>query len=185
MNITEIVIGDTLDFETSVPDYPNTDDWTLNYRLLLLESAGTAISFTAGGTPVDDPLGYRVQLAPATTAAWTAGTYAWNSYLTKTGARYTVESGQVVLLPDPAVTTAPRDNRSMAAQTLAAIETVLLRRAGKDASEYTVKDRQWKYTPIPDLIKLRDYYAGLVRAEQNALLIANGQAPKSKVVVRL
>lgn len=184
MNITEIVIGDTLDFETSVPDYPNTDGWTLNYRLLLLESAGTAISFTAGGTPVDDPLGYRVQLAPATTAAWTTGTYAWNSYLTKTGARYTVESGQVVLLPDPAVATAPRDNRSHAKKVLAAIEAVLEGRASKDQEEYTIKDRSLKRTPIPDLIALRQLYQREVAKENAAASVANGLGSGALIRVR-
>ena len=124
-------------------------------------------------------------VAPATTAAYASGQYAWYSYLVKSGARQTVEQGQVTLLPDPATTTTPTDNRSEARQTLAAINTVLLRRAGKDASEYTMKDRQWKYTPIPDLLKLRDYYAAIVKAEDNADAIANGAAPKSKVVVRL
>lgn len=185
MNITEIVIGDTLDFETSVPDYPNTDGWTLNYRLLLLESTGTAISFTASGTPVEDPLGYRVQLAPATTAAWTAGTYAWNSYLTKTGARYTVESGQVVLLPDPAVATAPRDNRSHAKKTLAAIEAVIEGRASKDQEEYTIANRSLKRTPIPDLLKLHSRYLNMVAAEDAAAALANGTGVPRKIQVRI
>ena len=181
---TEIVIGDTLDFETSVPDYPNTDGWTLTFRLIPIVS-GTAISFSNSGTPVDDPLGYRVQLAPATTAAWVAGDYAWNSYLSKSGARQTLESGQVTLLPDPAVTTAPRDNRSHARKVLAAIEAVLEGRASKDQEEYTIKDRQLKRTPIPDLLTLRNDYEARVAREDAAERLANGEAPKSKVVVRL
>lgn len=181
---TEIVIGDTLDFETSVPDYPNTDGWTLTFRLIPLVS-GTAISFSASGTPVDDPLGYRVQVAPATTAGWTAGEYAWNSYLVKSGARQTLESGQVTLLPDPAVATAPRDNRSHARICLDNIEAVLEGRAAKDQEEFQINGRMLKRTPLQELREFRDYYRAEVAAENARERLANGEVPKSKVVVRL
>lgn len=181
---TEIVIGDTLDFETSVPDYPNTDGWTLTFRLIPITS-GSAITFSASGTPVDDPLGYRVQLAPATTAAWTAGDYAWNSYLVKSGARQTLESGQVTLLPDPAVATAPRDNRSHSRICLDNIEAVLEGRSSKDQDEFQIAGRMLKRTPFAELRKARDYYRAEVAREDAAERLANGEVPKSKVVVRL
>lgn len=181
---TEIVIGDTLDFETSVPDYPNTDGWTLNFRLIPIVT-GTAISFTAAGTPTEDADGYRVQLAPATTAAWTAGDYAWNSYLTKTGARVTLESGQVTLLPDPAVATAPRDNRSHARKVLEAIEAVIEGRATKDQEEYTIGDRSLKRTPLEELRKMRTDYRAEVRAEEDAERVANGLPARNKLQARL
>jgi len=181
---TEIVIGDTLDFETSVPDYPNTDGWTLNFRLIPIVT-GTAISFTAAGTPTEDVDGYRVQLAPATTAAWTAGDYAWNSYLTKTGARVTLESGQVTLLPDPAVATAPRDNRSHARKVLEAIEAVIEGRATKDQEEYAIGDRSLKRTPIADLLKMRSRYMQEVANEDARDRLANGIGGGRKIQVRI
>lgn len=182
---TEIVIGDTLDFETSVPDYPNTDGWTLTFRLIPLVS-GTAISFSASGTPVDDPLGYRVQVAPATTSTWTAGEYAWNSYLVKSGARQTLESGQVTLLPDPAVATAPRDNRSDARKRLDALESAYLRRCGKaDAEGWTDKDKQFRYTPLPDILKMYNRVKQEVANEDAAERLANGTGFARKVQVRI
>jgi hypothetical protein len=182
---TEIVVGDTLDFETSITDYPNGDGWTLNYRLVPISGTGSAFEFTAGGSPVEDPLGYRVQLAPATTAAWVAGDYAWNSYVTKTGARYTVESGQVTLLPDPAQTAVPLDNRSHARKVLESIQAVIEGRATKDQQEYTIGDRSLKRMDPQALLHWRDYYKAEVAKEDNDERIANGGASRSKVLVRL
>ena len=179
---TEIIIGDTLDFETTVPDYPATDGWTLKFRLVPRVS-GSAITFNA--STASDGVSYRAQVAPATTAAWTAGEYSWTSYVEKTGARQTVQQGMVTLIADPAVTTAPYDRRSHARKTLDAIEAVLENRASLDQQEYTIGDRSLKRMPIADLLDFKRYYAGLVAKEEDAIRIANGQKPKNRTQARL
>ena len=85
MNITELIVGDTLQFDTDVPDYPASDGYTLTYRLVPRVS-GSAIEITATA----DGDTFAVNVAAATTAAWTAGEYSWHSYVTLSGARYTV-----------------------------------------------------------------------------------------------
>lgn len=179
---TEIIAGDTLDFETTVTDYPATDGWTLKFRLVP-RVTGTPISITC--TTASDGVSYRAQVAPATTAAYVAGDYTWNSWVEKSGARQTVESGQVTILPDPAITTAPFDNRSHPRKVLAAIEAVLEGRATKDQEEYTIKDRSLKRTPIPDLLKLKNHYAWAVYNEDQAEALANGTGLGRKLQVRI
>ena len=178
---SEIIVGDTLDFETAVPDYPATGGWTLKFRLVP-RVTGAAIAITCATAA--DGVSYRAQVAPATTATWTAGEYTWNSWVEKTGARVTVEDGQVTLLPDPAVTTAPFDNRSHPRKVLAAIEAVIEGRATQDQQEYTIGDRSLKRMPIADLLKFRAQYAAFVRAEDAADKLNNGESPKNRLLVR-
>lgn len=179
---TEIIIGDTLDFETTVTDYPATDGWTLNFRLVPRVS-GTPISFSA--STASDGIGYRAQVAPAITAAWAAGEYSWSSYVSKTGARQTVEQGMVTLIADPAITTAPYDRRTHARKTLDAIQAVIEGRASKDQEEYTIGDRSLKRMPIADLLKFHSRYAGMVAAEDAANNLANGSGVGRKIQVRI
>lgn len=178
---SEIIAGDTLDFETTVTDYPATDGWTLKFRLVP-RVTGTPISITC--TTASDGVSYRAQVAPATTAAYVAGDYTWNSWVEKSGARQTVESGQVTILPDPAITTAPFDNRSHARKVLAAIEAVLEGRATKDQEEYTIKDRSLKRTPVADLLTLKMHYQREVAREDNEDRIKNGLGTKAQFRVR-
>lgn len=169
---TEIIVGDTLDFQTTVVDYPATDGWTLYFRLVPRVS-GSPILLTAAAA-TDPATDYRVQVDPATTAAWAAGEYTWNSYVKiGTSARYSVESGQVTLLPDPAVTTAPFDNRTHARIVLDAIEAVLENRATKDQQEYQIGDRMLKNVPMMELLQFRMQYKAEVRGEEMADRIAN------------
>lgn len=177
---TEIIVGDTLDFETTVTDYPATAGWTLKHRLVP-RTAGTAITMTAA--TASDGISYRTQIAPAVTAAYVAGEYAWNSWVEKTGARQSVESGQVTLLPDPAVTVAPMDNRSFARQMVENLETALLAR--KTALKFTIGDRAFEYDSREEMRLDYQFYRAEVRKEDNDARIANGQSGNGRVLVRL
>jgi hypothetical protein len=178
--IETITVGDTLDFSTTVADYPPGDGWTLKFRLVPRAAGPTPILLTSAA----DGDAHRVQVGPTTAATWTAGDYSWTSWVEKTGARYTVSEGQVTLLPDPAVVTS-RDNRSQVRKTLDAINAVIEGRATKDQQEYSIGDRTLKRMPIADLLKFRDRYRGEANAEANAERIAAGLGGRNRVLVRL
>lgn len=178
MNET-LIVGDTLDFLTTVADYPPADGWTLKYRLIP-RTSGTAITLTATTSGTD----YRVQVAPATTGAWTAGEYSWSSWVEKTGARYTVSSGLVTLIADPSAATT-FDGRTHARRTLDAIEAVIEGRATLDQQEYQIGNRTLKRMPIADLLKFRSLYKSEVAAEAAASNLANGIGIGRKIQVRL
>lgn len=163
----ELIAGDTLDFTTSVPDYPPADGWTLKYRLTPRFATPTQapINLTATTSGSD----YLVQSAPATTALWVAGAYTWARWVDKSGARQTLsESGDLLVKADPAATVQGHDARSHARIVLDAIEAVIEGRASKDQEEYTIGSRSLKHTPIADLIKFRGRYKAEVLNERIA-----------------
>lgn len=179
MNINQIVVGDTLDFSTEVPDYTPADGWTLKYRLVPRVS-GSAIVLTSAASDGK----HRVQVGPATTANWAAGEYSWASWVEKTGARYSIAQGQVTLLPDPAVTSAPRDNRSFARKLLEQIETALMSGGGSARLEYTIGDRTVKYESKAEMLAARSKLRREVESEEAAERLRNGLNGGARILVR-
>lgn len=169
--IDSLVVGDTVEFTTSVSDYPPSDGWTFKIRIVPLTVGATPIVLTAT-TDGDE---YLVEVASATTVSWTAGDYSWTSWVEKTGARVTVESGLLEIKANPETVTS-RDDRSHARIVLQAIEAVIEGRATKDQEEYTIGNRSLKRTPLKDLMAMRDRYNAMVRLEDGAA---------GKLVVRL
>jgi len=170
LGIDTIIIGDTLDFETTVAGYPASDGWTLKYRLIPRVS-GTPIAITAA--TASDGTSYRVTVAPAVTVAYGAGDFTWYAWVEKVGARVTVDDGLVTVKGDPSALTAS-DGRSTVRQIFDAIEAVIKGRASKDQEEYTIGSRSLKRTPIADLLVLRDRYKAEVENEVAAEKIADG-----------
>lgn len=161
MQQQRLIAGDSLVFTTSVPDYLPSAGYTLTYRLVRRDAAGAALSFAAGTT---GDL-FSVNVTPATTATWTPGRYTWAAYASKAGERYTVDQGELVIEADPAVITAPYDNRSHARKVLDAIEAVLEGRASTDQQQVSVAGRTLTRMPITELLLLRDRYRTEVASE--------------------
>jgi hypothetical protein len=180
MDQQELIAGDSLVFTTSVPDYPPTAGYTLTYRLMRRDAAGTAITFSA--TASGDL--YAVNVAPGTTATWTAGTYTWAAYASKVGERYTVAQGELVIKADPATIGAPYDNRSHARKVLDAIQAVLENRASTDQQQVSIAGRTLTRMPVTELLRLRSIYAAEVAAEAAATRAAAGLGAGGRVLVR-
>lgn len=173
-----LIVGDTLDFLTTIEDYPPADGWTLKYRLVP-RTSGTAITITAATEGTD----YRVQESPTTTASWTAGEYSWSSWVEKSGARYTVDSGTVTLEVNPATISA-HDARSHARIVLDNIQAVIENRATLDQMEYSIEGRSLKRTPLAELLRMRLDYEAIVKAEDAAAKMAVGINPGRKIQFR-
>lgn len=175
-----LIAGDTLRFLTSVPDYPATDGYTLTYRLVRRDAAGTVITIVASASGAD----YDVNELPATTAAWAAGKYTWAAYAEKALERHTVDQGEIEIKADPGVVTAPYDNRSHARKVLDSIQAVMEGRASVDQQEITLAGRSLKLTPMADLLTLLDKYTWLVRQEEEAARLAAGLPSRNRVLTR-
>lgn len=177
---TELIAGDTWAWKRTDlgVDYAPAS-YALSYSARL-ESAGTEIGISASESGND----YIVTVAAATTAAYAAGVYHWQAYITRTSdsARVTVDSGtfEVIANRDTATT----DPRSHAKIVLDAVEAVIESRATKDQESYTINGRSLSRTPLKDLIMLRDKYRTLYLQEQRAEAIANGQGSSSRILVR-
>ncbi len=175
-----ITVGDTLDFTTSVPEYPASEGWTLKYRLVP-RAAGAAILLTATADGDD----YLVQATAATTAGWVTGFYTWSAYVEKAGEVYTVDRGQLEIRAGSSTMSAGYDGRTHARKVLDAIEAVLENRATLDQESYAINGRSLKRTPIEQLLKLRQVYRAEVAGEEAAAKLAAGLGTARKVQVRL
>lgn len=175
-----LTAGDTLDFITSVPDYPASAGWTLKYRLAP-RAAGTAYDITATASGDD----YRVQVAAATTANYAPGDYTWTAWVELGAEVYTVDRGQLEIRARSSTLAAGHDGRSHAQKVLDAIEAVLEGRASLDQQEYAINGRSLKRTPLADLMRLRQLYRNEVQGEDAANRLEAGLGGGRKVQVRL
>jgi hypothetical protein len=156
-----IVAGDTLAWTKTLADYSAADGWVLSYVLTLASVAPSNIAITATASGSD----HAISVTAATTAAYVAGTYHWASYVTKAAERYTLESGTVVISPNPA-SVSPSDPRTHAEKCLAAIEAVIEGRMSDPIVEYQIGNRMAKKIPHADLMKLRTLYKTEVRVQR-------------------
>ena len=175
-----IIAGDTLSWQKSVLDYPASQGWTLNYRLI--NAAGKIdITSTASG---DD---HVINVTPAASAAYPAGQYDWQSYVTNVaGDRYTIELGNIEVKANWALQAAGLDVRSQARQILDYLESAWVTAAANRAYvfEYRVAGRLMRFATRQEWIAELDYWRREVAREKRAEKIAAGQDSGRKVYVR-
>lgn len=171
---TKLIAGDTAKWIKSVTDYPSTEGWTLSYTLV---SAATRITFSASASGSD----YLVNVPPATTTTWAAGSYEWRAQVSKAGDVFTVASGSIVV--DPSFGSAI-DNRSHARKTLSNIEAYLENSGNLSAASYEIAGRKLQRISIPELLTLRDKYKGEVAREDAAASVGRGLPDSRRILVR-
>jgi len=169
--------GDTWTWERTLSDFP-ASTWTLTYTFFSTLGKITIVADADG----DD---YSVDVAPATTAAYTTGRYDWVAHVTDGTDQHQVLSGVMDVLPDlSAVTT--YDGRTHNRVMLDAINSILEGRATAsqlDIVRVTHNSRSLE-RDLPQLIKLRQQYAAAVKAEDDAQRIARGEGSSRFVQVR-
>lgn len=175
----EITAGDSVQWKRQFSDYPASDSWILSYAML---NATDKITITGAASGSD----HLVTLAAADTAVYTAGTYHWQAYVTRSTERHLVDSGTLIIKPNfAAATVTTLDARSHVKKVLDAIEAVIEKRATIDQEEYTIGNRSLKRTPIEDLVKLKQRYQGYYNSEVAAERIKNGLPGKNRILVRI
>jgi hypothetical protein len=160
-------------------DYPPAS-YALSYKARLEGAGSTVISITAS----ESGSTYLVELASSTTAAYTAGTYHWQAYITRASdsARITIDEGTFTVEANRS--TATTDPRSSAKIILDSIEAVIANRATQDQMAYTIQGRSLSRTPIADLLLLRDRYKAEYQRELDAERLANGLPSRRKILTR-
>ncbi len=186
MNRQTLVAGDTLDFIVSVPQYPASDGWTLKYRLTPRFTAPVQapIDLTATASGSD----YSVQAAPAITASWVPGLYAWSRWVQKSGARQTLdESGELEVRQDPSTAAAGYDGRSQAAKAYDDLKAALaqFQSSGGRIKRYAIGSRQMEFETSAEIRKMMDFWSQELRGEEAAARLNKGQdASPAKIQVR-
>lgn len=168
--------GDTVSWSQFFRDYPAGAGFTLSYTVL----NRTAAYQVGGDMVVADGSGFTVTIPAATTAAWAAGQYRWESYIADgDGNRYTVGEGVLEVLPNLQVQASGYDDREMDEKILDAIVALM---SGKvlagDAQKYMVHGRELQRYTFSELEKLRSLYALRVRE----IRIRRGERVPSRTV---
>lgn len=160
-------------------DYAN-DAHTLKYSARLEGTGSTEIEITASASGSD----YLVEVSSATTAAYTAGIYHWQMYITRDSdsQRLTLDTGtwEVVANRDAATS----DPRSHAKIMVEKIESVLEGRAAADVSSYAINGRSLTKMPVAELMEWRDRYRAEYLRELRKERAANGIGTGSTVHAR-
>lgn len=144
----ELVAGDSLNFLTTVKDYPAGDDWELHFRLVPRTSTNVAIELEAVAEGDD----FRTAVAASTTAGWAADSYTWVSWVEKTGESYSVESGQIVVKPNPRTVAPGYDGRSGAAKALDDARAALYS-FNPTRKRYKIGEREMEFNSTAEIVK--------------------------------
>lgn len=148
MQQQELVAGDSLNFLTAGGAYPASSGWVLKYRLVPRTVGNSAIDLTATAEGDD----HRIAVAAATTAAWAADDYTWTVRVEKSGERYTLEHGQLVVKPDPATMAAGYDGRSSARKALDDARTAFYA-WNPTQRRYKIGEREMEFNSAGDILK--------------------------------
>ena len=178
-----LVAGDSLNFSTASPDYLPADGWTMKYRMVPTNGAGTPFEISSSTADPDDAGSFLFSAAGSTTATWVAGDYTWVNWVEKAADRFTLGSDTIKVLPNPASATA-LDLRSTAAKALAAIDAYLADANNLTAASYTIAGRTLSRYTRADLIAERSKWQAEVARETAAARAAAGLPDKRRIYVR-
>ena len=127
---------------------------------------------------------FAVTLAASTTTNYTAGTYWWQAYVSKSGERYQVGSGTLEIKEDFSQVSGAYSKLSHARKVLAALEAMLERKATVDQQSYSIAGRSLSRMSPEELRSWRDDYRRQVRAEERAEKIARGEKINNTIRAR-
>jgi len=175
-----LISGDTLTFLTTLADYAASDGWVLTYRLVprAVGGAPVSISSTAEGTA------HRLTATAATTSGWITGAYGWSAYVTKGAERYTVDSGQLIVQPNPASVASGTDTRSQAEKALDDARAAFAAWSPTRRS-YRIGDREMTFNAAAEIITHVSYWENVVAREQRAADKAKGRPDRRQLYVRM
>lgn len=173
-----VTAGDSVSFSVRLNDYP-APDWQL--RLTLFNATDV---ITLESAADDDR--HAFSASAAITGAWSAGRYDWTAYVIgPEDARQTLETGSLIIHPDPATMPAT-DGRSHARKMLDAIEAALQGKATEsqlDTLRVRHGDRDWQ-SDVAKLVELREIYRREVQMEDRAAAMQKGEHVGTSLKVR-
>ena len=175
---SSIVQGETLTFTKSLSDYLPADSWVLSYALV---NASGQITFTASDNGDGTHL---VDEAPATTAAYTVGTYKYQAKVTGGTDVFLVGEGSIEVETSFAAASSGYDDRSHVKKVLDALEATILGKASSDQLSYSIGNRSLSKMSPAELLDWRSRYEQEYQRELAAEKVNNGLASGDKILVR-
>lgn len=169
--------GDSVSFNVVDGQSRTSDIYALEYSL-----RGAAVLTVAGTTY---GTGWNVALTPAQSATLTPGIYSYAIALTKSGERWTIESGELTVSANINAQAAGYDGRTQAEIDLAAVRAEIRARiSGGATMEYSIGNRMLRKEPTTNLLALEKKLKMDVNREQMAKKIALGIGSPRNIYVR-
>ena len=176
-----LVIGDRWSWkrEDLGSDYAPAS-YALSYNARLQGAASTTFSITASESGDD----YVVEVASATTAAYTNGNYNWSAYITRSSDSERIEIDSGIWELELNLSTSTDDPRSHAAVMVDKLEATLESLAAKLTTSYSIADRSNTLRSMEECKQqLREYRAEL-RRETYIARAKNGQRTGETILAR-
>lgn len=175
----EITAGDTIAWTKSLSDFPASDSWVLNYRIINTSNKYDIVCTASGAD-------HAANVTATNSANYAAGTYSWQSFVTKGTERYTVGNGNIVIKENLAAKSAGFDIRTSAKKCLDALNTAL-EVYGKKAytQEYEIAGRRMKFSSPGEFLSFRAKVQQEVNREIQAERIKNGLSARTKSLIGL
>ena len=177
----KIVVGDFIQWKkTSLAETYPPALYSANYVARVSTGANTEIQIAA----IERTGYYLFQVTSNTSANFVPGFYHWQLEIVQTssGNRVVVERGEFEAIQDLDVNGA--DPRSHAEVMLDKIQSLLVGRADKDVSSYSIQGRSIAKMSVVDLLQWRDYYRKEVLKERRDNAISLGKPTKTTMKVR-
>ncbi len=179
---TLIRAGDSVTWQRDLPEYSAAVGWVLKYRLLYPSGAAVGINSTGAGTL------HTVNLSSSATGSFTAGSATLVAWVENagTGARQTLETQPVTILPD-LTGAANYDNRTSNQIALGAAKAALedyLKSGRAHIASYDIAGRQFTFRSSKDVIELIQHYERAVASDNARLAVMQGGSP-GRVFVRM
>jgi hypothetical protein len=177
----KIVVGDFLQWKkTSLAENYPPASYSAEYVARIRQGGATEIKL-----PATERTGYYLfEVSSATSAEFAVGYYHWQLEVTQTstGNRIVVERGEFQAIAD--LDNNGADPRTHAEVMLDKIQSLLVGRADKDVSSYSIQGRSISKMTISDLLLWRDYYRKEVLKERRDDAIELGKPTKTTMKVR-
>ena len=172
----QINAGDTISFTKLFADYSAADGWTLTYSLL---AGPVPITFVAVANGAE----FDITVADTVTANWIPDEYLLIGFVEKSGERYEVYSGTLLVKENPE--TAEVMPTTHAQRMLAKLEAVLEGKASDDILDSEIEGTIIRRMPFSEIYKLRAKYRRERQGEIATENARNGRPTGRKVVTRL
>lgn len=178
---TTFTSGDAFTATITNASYPAGAGWSA--QMVLIGPTRQTITGTASG---DD---FVFTADSAATASWAAGSYTARILYTLAGARTTVESGTLQVLPDPAA--GGTDARALMgtwARILADLEAAYqahITSGRAVVGSYSIGGRSMSYQTTAELVRAIDNARREVAREEAAAKLLRGESARNKLQIRM
>ncbi len=171
----QLVAGDTLAFNRSLPDYPASQGWSLLYEL---RGGAQPISFQS--TPINGDA-HSLSVDAATTATWLAGDYVLSGFAINGAERHRIYYASCPIRPNAVAEPGDVPKQTFTQKMIANLEAVMLGSASDDLLESRIGDTQFRYLSPLELRTEYAFWKEIRRQEVARQRAANGLPTGNKI----